>query len=215
MTVLSDKPPYPREILPEPGFNLMDVAKLPEDFVLARRTDKPIGEYIKSIWKELAGFSVNLMGGKFEQHHLAFSPKTHNVDWYPDNCPQPDSYCRLIEYDISDPQGLYFQATVFSERFPIDKELDGRFETEFFELEVVHKPTLANFWHFQYAFIQIMVDGQNETHHEIERDSFQKKKRFKRHFAKWIEDKFYLGLFISNPDGIPIPPIPQQSYSKT
>lgn len=152
---------YPSEIIPKPGYRIIDSEQLNriENIFLVRRALKSSVEkdrfghiMLDSLLPEgKEGFfydlSWNLLG-VFKSSYVKYNVRCE--DWYPGKLPldvtQIESPERL---SITDNPPLYLKFSLI-QNFPFTYKKPEQDE-QLTKVIVEHKPTVANFWHFQFA----------------------------------------------------------------
>lgn len=170
------KPPYPTEILPLKDKYVMkidhDYLVNPNDgFILQRCVEHELGAEItpEDLGNNLNGFSVNLLGGKFNPEHVKWRALELNEYWDGREVSSEDLNSNY-RYDVNF-CGIYIKAadidgkdfihprhytdeskfnediTAFVDKFASYKK--GEPTEMYFIIYVNHRPTNSNYWHSQ------------------------------------------------------------------
>lgn len=152
---------YPEELLPQEIFKIIDTENLLPDKVLVRKSCKAEADSftisgdlrVDAICdhpRRVPGLSANLFA-IFLADHLKYDPidKSYHDYWNSgDEIPAKEE----IEFNIAEEVlPIFFLITdLHNQKFPYQKiepknkiiEFEGR-------IEIIHKPTMCNFWHFE------------------------------------------------------------------
>lgn len=175
--------PYPDQLLPKVVYKEVisadDLLGDSVDYYLIRLSAAPIQDRndiklreICSPTKEFAGLSTNLLG-VFEMIHLPLKPVDRpRPDYWVkgDGSISPDD----INYEVVEDRSPIFirMNHLHNNDIPATKQVDQNSFPISFKVQIKHKPTKPNYWHFEARMIN-STNGQ-----ELDRE----------HFPDWIKN---------------------------
>ncbi len=170
------KPPYPSEILPVKDNYVIQIdhnylVDQVADLCLQRCVEHPLNDEItpEDLGDNLNGLSVNLLGGKFELSHVKWRATDLNEYWdgsavsvddLKSNYKYDHKFCGVY-INAARVDGLVFKhprhyidedkfnedISAFVDKFASYRK--GEPVEMYFVINVVHRPTFANYWHSQ------------------------------------------------------------------
>lgn len=116
--------------------------------------------------KDVAGLSLNLLGGGFQVRHLVYQPKADAMkDWRGQAVKIDDVVDEIIELPISQCEPIYFPLQrLHGVKIPYARSVDKQFKkklppqfqlntdgtaTLVADVSIKHKPSNSNFWHVE------------------------------------------------------------------
>lgn len=187
---------YPKILLPKKNYKMIDIENLVDlRLFLVRRALKLKSEdvfdefgflldgaIVEESLKDIAGMSMNLLGGHFLVEHIRFIPKKAAMkDWEEGN----DVAWEDIKSNI---ESIENSIPIFFELFSIHKQVYPYFKanknlpkgiavdsnskhTKFQGSTcITHKPTLANFWHIEF---QILAEDESFDNQLVDRSKIK------------------------------------------
>lgn len=178
---------YPKILLPKKNYKKINIENLVGlNLFLVRRALKfksedvfdefgflLDGAIVEESLKDIAGMSMNLLGGHFLVEHIRFIPKKNAIiDWEEgSNVVWGDIKNDIESKSTENPIPIFFELfSIHNQPYPYHKEnkslpkgiaVDNNSKHTKFQgsTSVLHKPTLANFWHIEFHLLEDKLLG--------------------------------------------------------